>query len=372
MALLFMEGFDAFSTTAVTAVSEMTASTKFQNAVSNITGQSDTPYADAIGQSMRCNSHAHDYWRTKNLTMSGNRAIVSFWIKRTNNDSYGGYRGYFLLLENGAGADHIFFGVDPTATNIWLCKGGVPNQSVFTEAQKLDDQMISLPLNIWTHFCLDVELATDATGSVKLYQDGVLIVNNSDIITTDVAVDGSIAVRSGWSDHASNDHGYLYDDLIVMDGSGTKHNEFLGIQRIVPLLATSDYEVGAGMVAKSAGTCFSEVDESALDASTDSYVTSSTIGERNLYGIEDLATVWPDVGEVDAVEIVQYAGVDLDAGADVRNVINDGTNTIESADLNITTVAPKQRTSIFPDAPDSGDWTLAKAQALKIGHKYQA
>ncbi|MBY6093843.1 polysaccharide lyase [Ferrimonas balearica] len=373
MALVFMDGFDHYSSTQAECSAEMLNSGKYQKAGNiYINARDDIPYPDGIGRSL----YFDDVYgldgraETKTFTITGNKIIIGFHIYSTNyNFNYFGDFGYPLALSTGGGTTIFSFSSNSDLGEFYWMLGGVsPDPSLANP--KLSNTLINCPQGTWVHIGIEVDLATDATGRAKLFVNGNEVADEQNIQTA-TALDGTFKLKLGFSNDDACTGDFHLDNLVVMDGSGTKHNAFPGVMRILPLKPTSTAETGAGMTSSSGSDPYLDVDDTGLSDSTADWVSSATTGERMLYGIEDAATVWPDIQSVLAVEVVQHVGTDAPDFSVVRNVINDGTNTVESDDANVTAVAPRPVTDQFVDAPDGGDWNLAKLQALKIGHKHQ-
>jgi len=370
MAVVFFEGFDHYPTT----------ETPFYDMINGMSGKwascatgpycaTDTPYADGVGQSLRNVNAYYDNVKSEGFSISGNKIIISFWFKPASNDSSSNQYYSPMVLQTEAGASVFGMQVSNNTPNMWWKVGPASGS-----ADRWHATTIVLTMGAWRHWAVEVDLATDATGRVKIFDNGVEILDLQNVKTAEnMSASYRLQIGYGSSPSYSNNQFYI-DDLVVLDGSGANAstNQFPGIMRVLPLKATADDEIGANSTASSGGAKYLDIDDTVFDASATTYVSSDTTGERNLYSIEDANVVWGNIEAVLGVEVASFNGTVYNPSSTVRNVIDDGTNSIEGADHTLTTVAPAVCPDMFTTAPDAGDWTLADLQNLNIGHKHQS
>lgn len=168
-----------------------------------------------------------------------------------------------------------------------------------------------------------------------------------------------------WYGPSTNYSSYanIFDDLYILDGSGTINNSILGTRRIIGLLPTGDSSV-AWM--PSAGTThYNLVDENPVDGAT-TFVQSSTSGQTDLYTYQGL----PPVTSITGVQIntscrLQGAGqVSL-----LTPVLSSGTQNDGTSQPILSQSFADQRRIVETDPATGSPWTLSGLTAATIGIK---
>ncbi|GLP95281.1 hypothetical protein [Paraferrimonas sedimenticola] len=362
MALLFMDGLDDYSGSSATATTQMLNSGKWTSVFSN---QDVTALgAGAIGSAFRLVS-----CQTQKMTMSGNKLIINCWLKRTGHDLSISTAHYQRIFEVWNGADTPLITLATDFADVAVREFKFSLGAMDDGNPKLNTNPIALVIDEIDHYCFEIELATTATGSIKVYRNGVVIDDTSGIITADAALDGQVSVRWGGYSNSSYSDSVDFDHLAIMDGSGSKHNGYAGVLRVVPLYPNSDDTIAASSTASSGGLHHDDVDDTTWDLTPSTHVEIATVGHENLYGLEDGSTAWTDAGTVLAVEICQSVAGEVPLTTNVQSLIHDGTNTDYSPNFETTVADYNIHSHIFVDAPDGGDWDLTELDGLRIGHK---
>lgn len=194
----------------------------------------------------------------------------------------------------------------------------------------------------------------DSGGAVEVRVGGVQVLTYSG--DTKASTTGSAQI-----DKVALNTGGVFDDLYILDTTGSVANDFLGDCRINNLVPTSDSSV---QFTKSTGASnFSCVDEGKYNSDTD-YVESSTVGHIDKYGYSDLAAGVTTVFGVQAHTWVKKT----DAGARTfRNLIYSNASTTTGTTTALTTsyapiVSP---TALNPDG--SIQWTPTTVNAALAG-----
>ncbi len=221
-----------------------------------------------------------------------------------------------------------------------------------------------LTKNVWAYFEVGVTV-NGATSSVELRVNGTSAYSNGSL---DLAVGSNTGVR----DVMFIDEGTAYtnpsagvDDVYLCDGSGTEHNTFLGPVRVHALSPNADDAV---TWTPNAGTTnYTQVDDVWAGHDGDSsYVASNTVGEKDLYGLEDLAAEYQNPVAVQTYWAARHD--DSSGGASMAALLKSGATEVEGGEAVLNAsyryyVEPIQATN-----PDTGAaWTPAEINALQIG-----
>jgi hypothetical protein len=162
--------------------------------------------------------------------------------------------------------------------------------------------------NVWRY----VELKYNTTtGAATVRVDGISVITATTITTTSVPL-----ITMGYSGGNSGD--LTFDDLYVLDGTGTVNNDFLGDVRVQTLYASSDGS-NSQLTPSTGTTHYNLVNEATPD--TTSYVSSSTAGQKDTYQFQDLAS---NTKNVFGVEITNYAHKDAAGPAAFSNIARVG------------------------------------------------
>lgn len=137
----------------------------------------------------------------------------------------------------------------------------------------------------------------DSGGSCEIRINGVTAINYSG--DTRQSVTGTAGIdRVGFTSSGTSTASGAWDDIYVLDTTGSFANDFLGDVRINTLAPTSDSSV---QFTRSTGASnYLCVDEGRYNSDTD-YVESSTVGHTDKYGYADLAAGVTTVHGVQAV-----------------------------------------------------------------------
>jgi hypothetical protein len=159
--------------------------------------------------------------------------------------------------------------------------------------------------NIWHHICLDVTIH-NTTGSLKLYLDGANPTSGANLDLTNVNT------RGGTSNNYMNAIGFVADgtaghfkDIFVWNDDGTAPTGWIGQPRSYTSLAASagavtDFPTRVG----GSGTNWSANANAPHNGDT-SYVSSSTAGHVDLYGLAALPVTPTSIYGLDHFLIVR-------------------------------------------------------------------
>lgn len=152
-----------------------------------------------------------------------------------------------------------------------------------------------------------------------------------------------------------------WDDIYVMDTSGSVCNDFIGDVRINTLAPTSDAAV---QFTKSTGASnFSCVDEGRYNSDTD-YVESATVGHIDRFGYTDLAAA---VATVYGVQPITWCRKTDATVRTMRNKLVSGATTSNGSSFALTTSYLPMVTTYTLDPNTSAQWTVSNANAATAG-----
>lgn len=156
-----------------------------------------------------------------------------------------------------------------------------------------------------------------------------------------------------------------YDDFWLVDTTGATCNDFLGDVRVEYRTTTGggNYTV----LVPSVGANYQCVDDNPANDETD-YNSSSTVGDKDTYAMQDLASV---LGAVLAVAVVSMDRKD-DAGARTHShIVRLGGVDVEGTAFP-PTVAYAVHQTFFETKPGGGAWTIADVNNVEAGFKLAA
>ena len=193
-----------------------------------------------------------------------------------------------------------------------------------------------------------------SAGSVEIKIDGVTV---GTLTSLAISSDNITSLTFG-----SGNNTVKYDNLYIAD-------DFLGEIYSVLCSPTSDSSV---QFTPSAGSNYACVDDSAQDGDT-TYVESSTVGNKDLYGFGDVATSGISVKVATLVTVARKD----DAGARTLTPIAKQDSTeYDQTTITLTTSYPSTLNSgkinVLSTAPDSSAWTPTIFNAMTWGFKVAA
>lgn len=211
---------------------------------------------------------------------------------------------------------------------------------------------------------LEVKVTIDDSAGVFVVRvDGNTVINLSGVDTRNGGVDGWNLIALGGSGSQVID----WDDMYVLDASGTSHNDFLGDIRV-----DAHYPDANGAnndSTPSTGTDRSAtIDETTPNDDTD-YNTITTVGHKDTLSLQSLVNAGATLHAVQA----SVYGKKTDEGdgsyavvARQDSIDYDGPSVLANTVYGYAAVQP------YGTAPDGTAWTEAKFNAIEIGYKRTA
>ena len=219
----------------------------------------------------------------------------------------------------------------------------------------------ALTTNTW--YYIELKIVVGASGSCELHLNGV----PGEIAQTTGNFGTTAIGRVQVAYYAPANNGGFngdFDDIYIVDSTGTARNSFLGDNRVETLYATADGNSLAWL--PDSGTAhFSRTNENSPDDDA-GYVSSQTPGDRDTYKFAPLTTT---VGVVNGVQVNLRARKDDAAARQIASVIREGATNYDGVTTGGLTTTYVYYSQIYNQDPTGTDWTIASVNAAEYGVK---
>lgn len=207
-----------------------------------------------------------------------------------------------------------------------------------------------------------------ASGQLALRVDGVELYDSGPI---DIQAGASVGIRSAefGPGNIGSDSIYI-DDVYFCDNTGATHNDFLGPVRVTLLAPTSDASVA--WTPNAGATNYTQVDDTGASIDGDTtYVSTSTVGAKDLYGLGDLAA---ELANPLAVQVfLEARHDDGSGGAAIAPLLKSGVTEDEGAQVALPSSYRFLSSTLYDVDPDTGvEWTVAGVNGLQAGVIFKA
>lgn len=343
MALLFMDGFEVTQSTVLYSNNGCSAKWVAGLAYFTNAGVGSQP----AGVTARCMHYNGSGGRHSSLEIPSTTTLIIGFHCRVNGTS----DPNLINLSDTAGASASF------TRGVKVYRNTDGSLSVMRNATVLCTSLANIfPINSWQH--LELKAVFGASGSVELRLDGVVVCSQSSVDTQGSVTGGYTIINfnNSWSPS--------FDNLYVLDGTGTTNNNYLGavvVQTLPPNAAGSI----TGMT-PSAGNNYECVDETPVHDSSTTYVKTSSTGVSDLYALSNLAgTVTSVHGVMVTSQTAQY---DTGVQRKARNLIKTGANSGNGPTYTLFNAIWTQGAELYEVQPGTSDpWTEATVNAMEIG-----
>lgn len=151
------------------------------------------------------------------------------------------------------------------------------------------------------------------------------------------------------------------DDIYVCDNTGATHNDFLGDCRVDCIFPNADGTYS--QFTPSTGTSHYQLVDETAPNSTD-YNESNTAGNRDSYGMQDLAAV---TGTIYAVQ-THVASLKGDAGyRGLKSLVKSGTTVQTGPTVSLATSLAYDNQMFTTDPNTGAAWTESAVNAMEVG-----
>lgn len=219
-----------------------------------------------------------------------------------------------------------------------------------------------VPTKVWHYIECKVRFH-DSSGTVEVRVNGETVLN----LTGQDTKPGSATSPSLVYICGSNSNMDTWcDDYYILDAAGATHNDFLGdcaIRQLKPNGngTTNDFVGSDGDSTDN----YLLVDDDDPDSDT-TYSGSATVGEKDLYALEDVADT---PATIHGISVVSF-GKKTDAGAKTFvHVVRSGTTESDSSALTPAETYGHQYSFYAQDPDTSAAWTEAGVNAMEAGVK---
>lgn len=214
----------------------------------------------------------------------------------------------------------------------------------------------SIGNGVWYFVELKV-LTNNSTGTIEVRVNGSVWLNLTSQDTQPGSNAYHNAVRAGIVNTASR-----FDDMYILDGSGSANNDFLGNRKVVALDPTSAGDNTDWT--PSAGSNYQNVDDGDEVDEDTTYNETSTDADEDLYAFGDLPGV---TTSVDGIQITSEARVTA-GSMDLSNVIKTGTTTDAGSADTVTSTSYITSTRVVEQDPDTAvAWTPSGVNGAQFG-----
>jgi hypothetical protein len=342
MALLFMDSFDHYATADLTE---------------KWTASNNSPVVGAYGRNstngLRCSIN---HWVSATVLGGITEAILAVAIKPATMSADSA-----VLAFGAAGHWQCGLGVRADGT---LQPFRVTN-AAFTPASASGSYVsyigsastFALSVGVWTY--LEVRIVcSDTVGVCQARANGSEILN---LTSLDTSYDATSLTRIGLGGDGSS--AFYYDDLVVMDTTGSLNNAFMG-----DVTVSAIYPSAAGNSSgwtPSAGSNYQCVDESSPNDDTD-YNATSTVGTKDTYAFANA----PAGADIRAVQVLAAVRKGAEGPGQVKLVTRSGSTDYDGAAQGIGgTTYSYVREVLETDPATSAAWTESGFNAAEFGIK---
>lgn len=221
-----------------------------------------------------------------------------------------------------------------------------------------------IDFNVWNYYefkvCLD-----DTIGSVEIRKDGnttpAVLVENIDTLSGNAYVD---KIQFGPGYPVAGNPAY-FDDLYILDNSGTNNNDFKGDVSIIPLNTVSDAS-NTGFTPSEGSDLYAMVDDNPLiNTSTD--IRAITPESKAMFEMSEFS----GSNNIHAVSVVVPAYKSEGGTISIKSVIESGTvpTETEGAEKFLSSSLQCARDFYGVDPIDDVPWSTARVNAIKAGVK---
>lgn len=216
--------------------------------------------------------------------------------------------------------------------------------------------------NTWNYIEWKVTIgSTTGSSSVRINGSSTDYINISSVNLQATANSTATAFRLGTTTNLSD---LYFDDFYLCDLTGTTNNNFLGDVRIDTLYPNADGTYSQST--PSTGTSrFALVDETS-QANTTDYVDLPSVGNKDTYGMTNLPSLASST--IHAVQVTSYCSKgDAGTARSVANMIRSGTTELEGTSSVLTTSYLWYPSIFVTDPNTSGAWSQTAVNNLEVG-----
>jgi len=344
MALLLIEGFDAYSTV---------TDAYYPGAVAGFTIET------TITNSGRASLHLN----------ASNTLSMAIPFGGTSNEIYFGFAFYFTSLPSSLSQLVTMCGDHYEYFDLMIDTDGTLSFRSYITARSPDSGVNVLAVDTWYYIEVKVVKSNSiSAGDVSLRVDGV------EWIELDAASDTLYSLEPAYTNSLlfwpQTGKDLYFDDIYICDETGAKNNTFLG-----PVKVATIYPNGNGNSSQFTGSDadsvdnYLHVDDATGQDDDSSYVESDTINHVDLYTLEDLPGTTGTIHGVDFVSVVKN---DVEGGGNSRQgapVVRVNGTDYQGDTFNVGSPFTHKHHILEDNPDDAADWERADIDATEFGIK---
>lgn len=339
MALLYLDGFEAYGNTA--------------NAVTtaNVVGQSWVAVSES---SMKVQTG-----RTLGLAISmvsSTTRIIKSDLDTTNATMVVGV-GINVDTPSGAAFSPIWLRTDDVwGMNVQINTNGSVSvrRNITTLATSSNTGLITA--NTW-HYIVFKILCDNSAGTYEIWVDGTSELSGTGADTREHAsksYHNGIQLRAGTLSQA-----VLYDDLYILDGSGSVNNDTLGAKVVSIIWPTGDNTTE--WTANSGGNHYSEVDDPVFDE--DDFISTDNSTDQDIFDYGSIA----NSANISAVQVTSDCKESSAKSYELKTLAASTGNTVNGATQFVGSTDWSALSVVFEEDPDGASWTPGTVNSTKFG-----
>ena len=344
MAVVLIEGFDHLTAAQMPLKGWVAGGTAYVNTTGRLSGQ-------AARMSVSSNL-VHAVW-TKTLP-SSYATLVGGFAFRTNVGTNTTTHSIFQLLGPSNAGAAVQLRTDNKLQILSTFTGGVIATGTTVLIQ-----------NVWYYIELKcfINVGTPASGSCELHLNGVA----GEIASTvgNFGANAHTVCRIGQNtDFNAGTINEDFDDIYVLDTSGSFNNDFEGDMRVETLYPSGD-GAHTDWAPNTGTTHFNLVNQVATDDDT-TYVSSATPGQRDLYTVPALSAL---AGKVAGVQVNLYARKDDANTRQISTVIRQAGTDYDGTPGAALSTSYTETSQVYPLDPTGAQWTINTVNTNQYGVK---
>ncbi len=351
MALLWIEGFETYGDTL--------------NAAPSPSGIIARRYAASASESSTRLADGRSGGRAYRVGPFNGGGLTSIPFSTTDSEMF---VGFSLKYSLGGYSTKIFSLYDGSSEGVRITLNATGQLSVYStgaSTQLLGTTSLSLVPGVW--FYIEMGVNTHAsTGTVTIHVNGALALNLSGKDTQGSKPNAWHDVFRLWP-HTSSGPDIYFDDIYILDGSGSSQNSRLGPQRVTTILPDGDSVASDDLWDRSAGSDGYALVDEGMELDTSDYVHTN-VAEKQMFTYGALSA---SVNGVNGVAII--TDVDMDSGTmDLTPVIRSNSVDTDGTLIGVVSGGYVTHTYIAGQDPYGGspqDWDVSAVNAAEFGFK---
>ena len=279
--------------------------------------------------------------------------VVGFAVKVTAAPSATGKFGATLTR---GGTAQVTLRVVESGTDEWVLElrtGGASGTVLETQSTSAQ--------HVGSWYYVELKVTTDAsTGDYSVKVNGTEVMSDTSVNTAGSGSAGADGVQ--WRLSTSG----LLDDCYVCDTAGSVNNDFLGAIVVEGLLPNANGNQN-DWTPSTGGSNYTCVDEDGTGSLASDRVTSSTVGDIDLYNYDALSFITGSPTFV-GLQVETIASMATSGTRDLQHRVRSGGSEATGTAFSLSGGAQALNSEVFEENPVSTSaWTVATINAVEVG-----